>query len=135
MPLPSHLSSSRSVQLLPRVSLWSLPSSTNMPCSRLPLLHLSHATAGFPLPARTQVALINWTTGAGNARYWVLKLLIDEVGPGDRLMKTTVATPQPSPAAYFCGDLDGHGGYGDMTLTCNDVRLEAGKGGAAKRRN
>ena len=67
--------------------------------------------------------MINWTTGAGNARYWVLKLLIDEVGPGDELVKTTVASPSPPGQPYFCGKVDGHVGYSDMTLSCDDVCL------------
>jgi len=34
------------------------------------------------------VSMINWTTGNPNARYWVLKLLIDNFGPGDKLVPT-----------------------------------------------
>lgn len=71
------------------------------------------------------MALVNWTTGAGNARYWVLKLLIDEVGPGDRLVNSTTTPFKPAPAppgqSYFCGKVDGHHGYTDMTLQCSDV--------------
>jgi hypothetical protein len=32
------------------------------------------------------VSMINWVTGNPNARYWVLKLLIDNFGPGDKLV-------------------------------------------------
>jgi hypothetical protein len=34
------------------------------------------------------VTMINWETGQPNARYWVLKLLIENFGPGDKLMET-----------------------------------------------
>ncbi|HEY4322575.1 MAG TPA: glycosyl hydrolase family 39 [Mucilaginibacter sp.] len=34
------------------------------------------------------VSMINWTNGNPNARYWVLKLLIDNFGPGDKLAAT-----------------------------------------------
>ena len=32
--------------------------------------------------------MVNWTTGQPNARFWVLKLLHDNLGPGDKLVKT-----------------------------------------------
>jgi hypothetical protein len=35
------------------------------------------------------VSMLNWTTGNPNARYRVLKLLIDNFGPGDKLVSTT----------------------------------------------
>jgi len=35
------------------------------------------------------VSMINWTTGNPNARYWDLKLLIDNFGPGDKLVATS----------------------------------------------
>jgi hypothetical protein len=37
--------------------------------------------------------MIDWTTGEPNARYWVLKLLHDNLGPGDKLMETQVDSP------------------------------------------
>ena len=37
------------------------------------------------------VSMMNWKTGAPNARYWVLKLLKDNFGPGDTLVSTQVA--------------------------------------------
>jgi hypothetical protein len=36
------------------------------------------------------VSMINWKTGKPNARYWVLKLIHDNLGPGDALVNTTV---------------------------------------------
>lgn len=35
------------------------------------------------------VSMVDWQTGAPNARYWVLKLLHDNFGPGDRLVETS----------------------------------------------
>ena len=34
------------------------------------------------------VSMVDWETGQPNARYWVLKLLHDNFGPGDKLMET-----------------------------------------------
>jgi hypothetical protein len=34
------------------------------------------------------VSLVDWVSGQPNARYWVLKLLHDNFGPGDKLMDT-----------------------------------------------
>jgi len=42
------------------------------------------------------VSLVDWETGRPNARFWVLKLLRDNFGPGDRLVRT----PQPGPYVY-----------------------------------
>jgi hypothetical protein len=36
------------------------------------------------------VSMVNWDTGQPNARYWVLKLLHDNFGPGDKLMSTHI---------------------------------------------
>jgi hypothetical protein len=36
------------------------------------------------------VSMINWKTGRPNARYWVLKLIHDNFGPGDALVNTDV---------------------------------------------
>ena len=39
------------------------------------------------------VSMIDWTTGRPNPRYWVLKLLRENFGPGDKLAETKVDTP------------------------------------------
>jgi hypothetical protein len=38
------------------------------------------------------VSMMNWENGNPNARYWVLKLLIDNFAPGDRLVNTNFNT-------------------------------------------
>lgn len=35
------------------------------------------------------VSMMNWTNGKPNARYWVLKLLKENFGPGDKLVETS----------------------------------------------
>ena len=39
------------------------------------------------------VSMIDWTTGRPNARYWVLKLVRENCGPGDKLAETELAAP------------------------------------------
>jgi hypothetical protein len=41
---------------------------------------------GFPTQFPS-VSMVDWNTGKPNARYWVLKLLIDNIGPGDKLVE------------------------------------------------
>ena len=36
------------------------------------------------------VTMMDWTNGKPNARYWVLKLIKDNFGPGDKLVETTL---------------------------------------------
>eukprot|EP01084_Bolivina_argentea_P178467 308506_1 len=43
---------------------------------------------GLP-PQYASVSQIDWNTGVGNARYWLLKLLIQHFEIGDKLMETT----------------------------------------------
>lgn len=51
-----------------------------------------------PIPGLTEdpqfpsVSLMNWTTGEGTARYWVLRMLAEEIGPGDQYARTVVAS-------------------------------------------
>ncbi|HEY4146047.1 GH39 family glycosyl hydrolase [Pinirhizobacter sp.] len=51
------------------------------------------------------VSMINYHTNAPNARYWVLKLLKDNFGPGDQL----VASASTSSAVFVQGFLTAHG--------------------------
>ncbi|HKO79660.1 MAG TPA: hypothetical protein VJU78_04655, partial [Chitinophagaceae bacterium] len=39
------------------------------------------------------VSMVNWENGNPNPRYWVLKLLIDNFHPGDKLVKTDSGVP------------------------------------------
>lgn len=38
------------------------------------------------------VSMVDWETGKPNARYWVLKLLRDNYGPGDKLVETNLSS-------------------------------------------
>jgi hypothetical protein len=38
------------------------------------------------------VTMVDWRNGRPNARYWVLKLIRDNFGPGDRLVETNIKT-------------------------------------------
>jgi len=38
------------------------------------------------------VSMMNWENGKPNARYWILKLLKDNFGPGDKLVNTSVSS-------------------------------------------
>jgi hypothetical protein len=39
------------------------------------------------------VSMVDWNTGQPNARYWVLKLIHDSFGPGDKLVDTSATLP------------------------------------------
>ena len=39
------------------------------------------------------VSLVDWITGQPNARYWVLKLIHDNFGPGDKQVESTSICP------------------------------------------
>ena len=39
------------------------------------------------------VSMVDWNTGQPNARFWVLKLLHDNFGPGDKLVETHIDSP------------------------------------------
>ena len=42
------------------------------------------------------VSMINWKTGQPNARYWVLKLLKDNFGPGDKFVNSGFKGDEPN---------------------------------------
>ncbi|MGH9327887.1 MAG: glycosyl hydrolase family 39 [Terriglobia bacterium] len=39
------------------------------------------------------VSMVNWKTGQPNARFWTLKILKDNFGPGDKLVRSEVSVP------------------------------------------
>lgn len=47
------------------------------------------------------VSMINWTNGKPNARFWVLKLIQSNFGPGDRLVSTYRKFPQVAMQAFM----------------------------------
>ena len=50
------------------------------------------------------VSLVDWNTGQPNSRYWVLKLLRDNFGPGDKLVSGSVNTPNFLMQAFVTPD-------------------------------
>lgn len=50
------------------------------------------------------VTMLDWKTGEPNARYWVLKLLLDNFRPGDRLALSKSATPYVSAQGFVATD-------------------------------
>jgi len=60
------------------------------------------------------VSMVNWTTGEGTARYWVLRLLLDTWQPGDKFVSQTA----PPGEAVFCAEMDYS--VGSASLYCND---------------
>jgi hypothetical protein len=49
------------------------------------------------------VSMMNWKNGKPNARFWVLKLLKDNFGPGDKLVPTTGVNGDVSAQAFITG--------------------------------
>lgn len=50
------------------------------------------------------VSMMDWETGRPNARYWVLKLLRENFGPGDKLVETVNAVPDVYAQAFLGRD-------------------------------
>ena len=75
---------------------------------------------GIPLPQYPSVSLLDWNTGYGNARYWVLKLLIEEFAPGDKLLSSKFSHTSGACAASFCGEVTGPA-YGSVSISCCDT--------------
>ena len=63
-------------------------------------------------PQYASVAILNWTDGSGTARYWTLDAIARTFSPGDEWVRSGAGT---SPV---CGVIDGHHGYGNMTIEC-----------------
>ncbi len=54
-------------------------------------------------PIFGSLSLVEPKNGALNARYWVLRLLHDNLDPGDRMVETSVGNPIPPPPIYAQG--------------------------------
>jgi hypothetical protein len=50
------------------------------------------------------VTMMDWNTGEPNARYWALKLLRDNFGPGDKLVDARVGVPYVYARGYIGAD-------------------------------
>ena len=47
------------------------------------------------------VSMVDWVTGQPNARYWVLKMIHDNFGPGDKLVETHSESPYVSARGFI----------------------------------
>ncbi len=56
---------------------------------------------GFPNYYYPSVTMMDWRTGQPNARYWALKLLIENAGPGDKQVATASSLPFVAAQAYI----------------------------------
>ena len=68
--------------------------------------------------AHPSTSMTNWTTGQPNARYWALKLLVDHVPAGTRLLARGAWAPVPR-AECFCARSRSREGYPPVTLQCS----------------
>jgi hypothetical protein len=50
------------------------------------------------------VSMVDWNDGAPNARYWVLKLLRDNIGPGDRVVEVRPDHPHVYALGFLTRD-------------------------------
>ncbi|PYT74578.1 MAG: glycosyl hydrolase family 39, partial [Acidobacteria bacterium] len=50
------------------------------------------------------VSMVDWNNGKPNARFWVLKLLHDNIGPGDKLVETEPPNPYVYSLAFVTRD-------------------------------
>lgn len=58
---------------------------------------------GFPTQWPS-VSMVDWDTGQPNARFWVLKLLRTNFGPGDKLVETLTGTPSVYGVGFITRD-------------------------------
>jgi hypothetical protein len=73
------------------------------------------------------VTMVDWETGQPNARYWVLKLIHGNFGPGDKLIATNMDTP----AVYALGFLTRDGQRKVLLVNKHDRTFLASIPGAA----
>lgn len=79
------------------------------------------------------VSMVDWKDGNPNARFWVLKLLHDNFGPGDKLVEIAPAAP-PSPAQPYIFSLavvDTRGKRKLLLVNKRDREFAASVAGAA----
>jgi hypothetical protein len=73
-------------------------------CAELAKLGIEYAgesqLVGYPTQFPS-VSLVDWISGQPNARYWVLKLLHDNFGPGDKIVDARVDSPYVYAAGFL----------------------------------
>jgi len=56
-----------------------------------------------------EVSLVDWKTGKPNARYWALKMIRDNLGPGDKLVVADVKSEDPENPVFAQGFISERG--------------------------
>jgi hypothetical protein len=78
---------------LPRSSYWSLSAATYayvfVGLARLGIDAAGEAAIPSAPGMWPSIAMLDWDTAQPNARYWVLKLILDNLRPGDTLVETS----------------------------------------------
>jgi hypothetical protein len=82
---------------------------------------------GYPTQAPS-VSMVNWNTGQPNARYWVLKLLRDNFGTGDKVVVTSVN----SPGIFAQGNLTPDGARKILLINKRNREIEVALPGASQ---
>lgn len=79
------------------------------------------------------VSMVDWKDGKPNARFWVLKLLHDNFGPGDKLVEIApFASPSPAqPYIYSLAVVDAHGKRKLLLVNKRDREFAVSVAGAA----
>jgi len=70
---------------------------------------------------------VDWVTGKPNARYWVLKLIHANFGPGDKIMETH----NEAPYVYAMGVATRDGGHKVLLVNKRDRTFKLAIPGAA----
>jgi hypothetical protein len=81
---------------------------------------------GFPTQWPS-VSMVDWDTGQPNARFWVLKLLRANFGPGDKLVNTLMGTP----SVYGLGFITRDGKHKMLLVNKRDRTVVASIPGAS----
>jgi hypothetical protein len=72
---------------------------------------------GINRPFYPSTSMTDWTTGEPNARYWVLKLLIDHLHTGSDIFSYTM--PASIREKHFCAMSTARDGFPDINLVCH----------------
>jgi len=81
-----------------------------------------------------EVSLLDWKTGKPNARYWVLKLIRDNFGPGDALVGTEVVSAEQKPPVFAQGFIARDGERKVLLVNKSDRTFHVSMPGAKKGR-
>jgi hypothetical protein len=79
--------------------------------------------------------LVDWNTGQPNARYWVTKLLRENFGPGDKLVRPpryNVLQPDPAPQVFVQGFITPRGERKILLVNKRDAKFTLKVPGAAR---